>query len=56
MSISSGMRDERFSPYRLDDLNRFYRMSVARCSSIRLYSTVTVNDTLKISTQQGRSL
>lgn len=37
MSISFGMRDERFSPYRLDDLNRFYRLSVARCSSIRLY-------------------
>lgn len=34
MSISSGMRDER--SYRLDDLNRFYRLSVARCSSIRL--------------------
>jgi len=37
MSISSGMRDERFSFYPLDDLNRFYRLSVARCSSIRLY-------------------
>jgi len=37
MSISSGMRDEWFSFYPPDDLNRFYRLSVARCSSIRLY-------------------